>query len=95
MESAAGADDSRWTLTKAPGMGGLQGKNKGLPSSRKPLKRLQIGLVPKSGRLLPTLTIMLAGWLSPEDYETPNWMPTFFHCLAKGQGIKVNSLVKN
>ena len=46
--------------TNAPGIGGLQGKNKGRPSSITPVNRLQIGLTPKSGRLLPTLTTMVA-----------------------------------
>ena len=46
--------------TKAPGIGGLHGKNKGRPSSMTPVNRLQMGLTPRSGRLLPTLTTMVA-----------------------------------
>lgn len=46
-------------------MGGLQGKNSGWPSSKNPVKRLQIGFVPRSGRLFPTLTIIVAGLLAP------------------------------
>ena len=53
---------SKWTLTKAPGIGGLQGKNKGRPSSMNPVKRLQTGLRPMSGRLFPTLTTIVAGF---------------------------------
>lgn len=62
-----GVGTSRWTLTKAPGIGGLQGRKRGWPSSMKPVKRLQIGLVPRSGRLLPTLTTIVAGLLAPEN----------------------------
>lgn len=29
-----GADDSKWTETNAPGIGGLQGRKSGFPSSR-------------------------------------------------------------
>lgn len=66
MDSWLAVGPSRWTLTNAPGMGGLQGRNRGLPSSRCPVNLLQIGFVPKSGRLLPTLTTMVAGWFLPE-----------------------------
>lgn len=65
MESWLRLVPSRWTLTKAPGIGGLQGKNRGFPSSRWPVKRLQMGLVPRSGRLLPTRTITVAGIFLP------------------------------
>jgi hypothetical protein len=57
-ETPAGA--SKWTETKAPGIGGLQGRKRGRPSSRVPVNRLQIGLTPKSGRLFPTRTTMVA-----------------------------------
>ena len=43
-----------------PGIGGLQGKKSGLPSSRIPENLLQIGLTPRSGLLLPTLTTIVA-----------------------------------
>lgn len=67
MESCVGEETSRCTLTKAPGIGGLQGKNKGCPSSRNPVNLLQIGLVPRSGRLLPTRTTIVAGLLAPAN----------------------------
>ena len=51
---------SKCTDTKAPGIGGLQGKNRGRPSSKLPVNRLQTGLTPRSGRLLPTLTTIVA-----------------------------------
>ena len=51
---------SKWTETKAPGIGGLHGKKSGRPSSRVPVNRLQIGLIPRSGRLLPTRTTIVA-----------------------------------
>jgi hypothetical protein len=60
MESETPAGDSKWIETKAPGMGGLQGRNRGRPSSRVPVNLLQIGLMPKSGRLLPTRTTIVA-----------------------------------
>lgn len=56
---------SRCTETKAPGIGGLQGRKRGCPSSRGPVNRLQMGFVPKSGRLLPTRTTMVPGRPSP------------------------------
>ena len=56
------------TLTKAPGMGGLHGKNNGRPSSSNPMKRLQTGLLSRSGRLFPTRTTTVAGW-SPVETE--------------------------
>ena len=43
-----------------PGIGGLQGRKSGLPSSSIPVNRLQIGLTPRSGRLFPTLTTIVA-----------------------------------
>ena len=55
--------DSSVMLTNAPGIGLAQGKNKGLPSSKKPVNLLQTGLTPKSGLLLPTLTVIIAGLL--------------------------------
>ena len=58
---------SRWTDTKAPGVGRAQGKNSGLPSSMNPVNLLQIGLTPKSGRLLPTRTVTTAGRLLAES----------------------------
>ena len=51
---------SKCTDTKAPGIGGLQGRKRGLPSSRLPVNRLQIGFTPRSGRLLPTRTTIVA-----------------------------------
>lgn len=54
-------------------MGGLHGRKRGWPSSRKPVNRLQIGFVPKSGRLLPTRTTIVAGLLAPEQKK--NSMP--------------------
>ena len=60
-----GPGDSRCTDTKTPGSGRAHGKNSGLPSSMKPVNLLQIGLAPKSGRLLPTLTVIVAGRLLP------------------------------
>lgn len=60
---------SKCTLTKAPGIGGLHGKNRGWPSSRNPVKRLQMGLVPRSGRLLPTRTTTVAGLLLPISHN--------------------------
>lgn len=52
--------DSRWMETKAPGAGLVQGKKSGFPSSMKPWYLLQSGLLPKSGRLFPTRTAMVA-----------------------------------
>lgn len=66
MESWLGELASKWTLTKAPGMGGLQGRNSGCPSSMNPVKRLHIGFVPRSGLLFPTRTTITAGLLVPE-----------------------------
>jgi hypothetical protein len=54
-----------WTLTNAPGIGGLHGRNNGLPSSINPVNRLHIGFVPRSGRLFPTRTIIVAGLFFP------------------------------
>ena len=51
---------SKCTETNAPGIGGLHGRKSGLPSSRLPVNRLQIGFTPRSGRLLPTLTTIVA-----------------------------------
>lgn len=50
---------SRCTETKAPGIGGLQGRKRDCPSSSDPENRLQMGFIPKSGRLLPTRTTMV------------------------------------
>lgn len=66
MDNGLGVFTSKCTETNAPGIGGAHGKNSGWPSSSTPLKRLQIGFVPKSGRLLPTRTTIVAGLLSPE-----------------------------
>lgn len=65
MDSGLGVLVSRWTDTKAPGIGGLHGRKRGWPSSSRPVKRLQIGLVPRSGRLFPTRTTMVAVELLP------------------------------
>ncbi len=54
------------TDTNAPGIGGLHGRKSGLPSSRVPVKRLQTGFMPKSGRLLPTRTTIVAGRPFPD-----------------------------
>lgn len=62
-----GADDSKWTETNAPGIGGLQGRKSGFPSSRQPVNLLQTGFVAKSGRLFPTLTTIVAGLFLPAD----------------------------
>ena len=43
-----------------PGIGGLQGKNNGRPSSIIPVNLLQMGLTPRSGLLLPTRTTIVA-----------------------------------
>lgn len=67
MDKALGAFTSKCTETNAPGIGGLHGKNRGWPSSNKPVKRLQIGFVPRSGRLLPTRTTIVAGLLFPTE----------------------------
>ena len=53
-------------LEKVPGIGGLHGKNKGRPSSITPVKRLQMGFTPKSGRLFPTLTTIVASFCFAE-----------------------------
>lgn len=53
--------DSRCTETKAPGMGRAQGRNSGRPSSMYPVNLLQIAFTPKSGLLLPTRTVTVAG----------------------------------
>lgn len=65
----AGVFASKCTETKAPGIGGLQGKKRGCPSSRGPVKRLQIGFVPRSGRLFPTRTTIVPGIPSPAIRE--------------------------
>lgn len=65
MESCVGDETSRCTLTKAPGIGGLHGKKSGCPSSKNPVNRLQIGFVPRSGRLFPTRTTIVAGLFAP------------------------------
>lgn len=67
--TGAGVVASKCTETKAPGIGGLQGKKRGCPSSRGPVKRLQIGFVPKSGRLFPTRTTIVPGIPSPAIRE--------------------------
>ena len=53
--------------TNAPGIGGLHGKNKGRPSSITPVNLLQMGFTPKSGRLLPTLTTIVASLFLAES----------------------------
>lgn len=65
---------SRCTLTKAPGIGGLHGRNSGCPSSRNPVNLLQMGFVPKSGRLFPTRTTIVAGLLVPEIKSNVNFV---------------------
>lgn len=67
IERGLGTEFSKCTDTNAPGIGGLHGRKSGCPSSRTPVKRLQIGFVPKSGRLLPTRTTTVAGLLLPEN----------------------------
>ena len=37
MERETPGGPSKWTLTKAPGIGGLQGRNRGRPSSTTPV----------------------------------------------------------
>jgi len=56
---------SMWTLTNAPGIGGLHGRNNGFPSSIKPVNRLHMGFVPRSGLLFPTRTMIVAGLFLP------------------------------
>lgn len=73
MDSWLGVGDSRWTLTNAPGMGGLQGRNRGWPSSKNPVNLLQIGLLPKSGLLLPTRTTIVAGLLAPGGQKSGSY----------------------
>ena len=53
-------------LEKVPGIGGLHGKNKGRPSSITPVNRLHMGFTPKSGRLFPTLTTIVASFCFAE-----------------------------
>ena len=53
-------------MKKIPGIGGLHGKNKGRPSSITPVNRLQMGFTPKSGRLFPTLTTIVASFCFAE-----------------------------
>jgi hypothetical protein len=40
MDKDTPAGASKWTDTKAPGMGGLHGRKSGRPSSKVPVKRL-------------------------------------------------------
>lgn len=65
MDNWLAVGPSKWTLTNAPGIGGLHGRNNGFPSSKWPVNLLHIGFVPRSGRLLPTLTTIVAGWFLP------------------------------
>ena len=53
---------SKCTDTKAPGIGGLHGRNNGRPSSKLPVNLLQTGFTPKSGRLFPTRTTIVASF---------------------------------
>lgn len=77
MESWLATGTSKWTLTKAPGIGGLHGKKSGWPSSMKPVNRLHMGFVPKSGRLLPTRTTIVAGLLAPDNGKHALF---YYHC---------------
>lgn len=54
----------------------MHGRKSGLPSSKKPVYLLQTGLVARSGRLLPTLTTIVAGLFFPTVFKKIIFIPS-------------------
>ena len=74
MDNETPGGPSKWMETNAPGMGGLQGRNRGRPSSMTPVNLLHTGLTPRSGRLLPTRTTIVASlFLAAIQYVRLFW----------------------
>ena len=76
--------------TNAPGIGGLHGKNKGRPSSITPVNLLQMGFTPKSGRLLPTLTTIVASLFLAES----KWRERERNSFVKNDNNNTYKLIK-